>query len=131
MKYTAGNAQAGDRFLVPDGIYCVEIIDAKEKKSKTGNPMIELKHEVRLDGGGSGPKFFDWLVMSDASAWKLDQFLAAAGRHPGEGVEVNIEADELIGLLLTVRLRQRKRDKGTTMEVDAYIVPGTESEWDN
>lgn len=130
MKFTASNPQAGDRFLVPDGPYCVEVVDAKEKTSKSGNPMIELKLEVRPEGGGSGPKFFDWLVMSEAAAWKFDQFLAAAGRHPGEGVEVDIEPDDLIGLLLTARLRQRKRDKGTTMEVDAYIVPGTESEFD-
>lgn len=131
MKFKTSNPQAGDRFLVPDGLYCVEAIDAKEKTSKTGNPMIELKLEVKLEGGGSGPKFFDWLVLSESTAWKMDQFLAAAGKHPGEGVEVDVDADDLIGLLLTARLRQRKRDKGTTMEVDAYIVPGTESEWDN
>ena len=131
MKYTAGNAQAGARFLVPDGLYCVEIIAAKEKTSKSGNEMFELKLEVRPEGGGSGPKFFDWLVLSESTAWKMDQFLAAAGKHPGEGVEVDVDADDLIGLLLTARLRQRKRDKGTTMEVDAYIVPGAESEWDN
>jgi hypothetical protein len=130
MKYTAGNAQAGDRFLVPDGLYCIECVDAKEKTSKKGNPMIELKLEVRPEGGGSGPKFFDWLVINESSAWKMDQFLAAAGKHPGEGVEVDIEPDDLIGLLLTARLRQRKRDKGAIMEVDAYIVPGTESEFD-
>jgi hypothetical protein len=130
MKYTAGNASAGDRFLVPDGIYCVEVLDAKEKTSKQGNPMIELKLQVVPGEGGSGPKFFDWLVMSESSAWKLDQFLAAAGKHPGEGVEIEIEPDDFIGMLITARLRQRKRDKGATMEVDAYIVPGTESEFD-
>ena len=130
MKFVASNPQAGDRFLVPDGLYCVEVIDAKEKRSKAGNDMIELKLEVKLEGGGSGPKFFDWLIISEAAAWKFDQFLAAAGRHPGEGVEIDVEPDDLIGLLLTARLRQRKRDKGTTMEVDAYIVPGSESEFD-
>lgn len=130
MKYTAGNASAGDRFLVPDGIYCVEVLDAKEKTSKQGNPMIELKLQVVPEGGGSGPKFFDWLVMSESSAWKFDQFLAAAGKHPGEGVEMEIDPDDYIGMLITARLRQRKRDKGTTMEIDAYIVPGTASEFD-
>ena len=130
MKFVASNPQAGDRFLVPDGLYCVEVIDAKEKRSKAGNDMIELKLEVKLEGGGSGPKFFDWLIISEAAAWKFDQFLAAAGRHPGEGVEIDVDPDDLIGLLVTARLRQRKRDKGTTMEVDAYIVPGSESEFD-
>ena len=130
MKYTAGNTSAGDRFLVPDGIYCVEVLDAKEKTSKQGNPMIEFKLQVVPEGGGSGPKFFDWLVQSESSAWKIDQFLAAAGKHPGEGVEIEIDPDDYIGMLITARLRQRKRDKGATMEVDAYIVPGAASEFD-
>jgi hypothetical protein len=131
LKYTTGSAEAGNRFLVPDGIYEVEVINAIEKTSKTsGQPMIELKVQVVGQNGDHGPKFFDWLVMSEGGAWKIDSFLVAAGKHPGEGVEIELEADDLIGVAVRARLKQRKKDNGTVMEVDAYLAPESETEFD-
>lgn len=43
MKIVTGNPAAGnDRFLVPPGIYEIECVEAIEKTSKDGNPMIQL-----------------------------------------------------------------------------------------
>lgn len=132
MKYTAGSQNAGnDRFLVPDGIYEIECIDAKEKTSKTsGNPMMELNWQIVGKNGDHGPKLKDWLVMSEAVAWRIDSFLVAAGKHPGEGVEIELEADDLIGVAVRARLKQEKDTKGTNMRVDAYLGPEQESEFD-
>lgn len=129
MKYTTNNPSSSARFLVPDGIYEIEILDAKERTSKSGNPMMELKCQVHQNGE-SGPKFYDWLVMSEGAAWKIDNFLAAVGRHPGEGVEVDLDGDDLIGMTCRARLKQRKKDNGAVMEVDAYLTPEQESEFD-
>jgi hypothetical protein len=131
FKYTAGAANAGDRFLVPDGIYEIECIDAKEKTSqKSGNPMLELNWQIVGENGEHGPKLKDWLVMSEAVMWRIDAFLTAIGKHPGEGVEIELEADDLIGTAVRARLKQEKDDKGTNMRVDAYLPPESETEFD-
>lgn len=131
MKYTASSpTAANDRFLVPDGIYEIECIDAREKTSKGGNPMIEINWQIVGTNGDNGPKFKDWLVMSEAVAWRIDAFLVAIGKHPGEGVEVELEADDLIGVSTRARLKQEKDAKGTNMRVDAYLGPDKESEFD-
>jgi hypothetical protein len=131
MKFTAGSQTASnDRFLVPDGIYEIECVEAIEKTAKSGNPMIQLNWQVVGKNGDNGPKFKDWLVMTEAVAWRIDSFLLAIGRHPGEGVEVELEADDLIGVSTRARLKQEKDAKGTSMRVDAYLGPEQESEFD-
>jgi hypothetical protein len=130
IRYTTGSAEAGNRFLVPDGIYEMEIIDAKEKTSAKGNPMLELKWEIVGKNGDNGPQLKDWLVMSEAVMWKIDAFLVACGKHPGEGVEIELDADDLIGVAVRARLKQEKDAKGTNMRVDAYLAPESETEFD-
>lgn len=132
MKFTAGSRTASnDRFLVPDGIYEIECVEAIEKTSKSsGNPMIQLTWEIVGKNGDNGPRLKDWLVMSEAVAWRIDAFLVAIGRHPGEGVEVELDADDLIGVSTRARLKQEKDAKGTSMRVDAYLGPEQESEFD-
>ena len=132
MRFTAGSQTASnDRFLVPDGIYEIECVEAIEKTSKSsGNPMIQLTWEIVGKNGDNGPRLKDWLVMSEAVAWRIDAFLVAIGRHPGEGVEVELDADDLIGVSTRARLKQEKDAKGTIMRVDAYLGPEQESEFD-
>jgi hypothetical protein len=130
MKYTTGSATTADRFLVPDGIYEIECIDAKEKTSTKGNPMLELTWQIVGQNGDHGPRLKDWLVMSEAVMWKIDAFLVAAGKHPGEGVEFELEADDQIGTAVRARLKQEKDAKGTNMRVDAYLAPDSETEFD-
>lgn len=131
MKFTAGSQTAGnDRFLVPDGIYEIECVEAIEKTARSGNPMIQLTWEIVGKNGDNGPRLKDWLVMTEAVAWRIDAFLVAIGRHPGEGVEVELEADDLIGVAVRARLKQEKDTKGTSMRVDAYLGPEQESEFD-
>jgi hypothetical protein len=130
MKYTTGSATTADRFLVPDGIYEIECIDAKEKTSAKGNPMLELTWQIVGKNGDNGPKLKDWLTMSEAVMWKIDAFLVSAGKHPGEGVEIELESDDLIGVAVRARLKQEKDAKGTNMRVDAYLAPESETEFD-
>ena len=130
MKFTAGSQTASnDRFLVPDGIYEIECVEAIEKTAKSGNPMIQLTWEIVGKNGDNGPRLKDWLVMTEAVAWRIDAFLVAIGRHPGEGVEVELEADDLIGVSTRARLKQEKDAKGTNMRVDAYLGPDADDEF--
>jgi hypothetical protein len=114
---------------VKDGDYRIAVVNATERTSKAGNPMIELKHEILGPVGGSDfveggrPKVFDNLVFTANAAWKIDQFRAAIGEDVTEGEEVDVDADALIGATLTARIVLGKNDKGADRnEIGAYII---------
>lgn len=70
------NAQSSG--IWPAGDYDFEIKDATEKESASGNEMTEL--EVWLyDDGGKRKMVFDYLVVTEKSAWKIRHFAASCG----------------------------------------------------
>lgn len=119
LTYKAGNPTASS-YTVPDGEYTVRVEDAMEKTSNSGNDMIQLQLRIIRHDKTEGPAMKDWLVFSEKAFWKVDQFLIAAGKHPGEGEEVSVDADELIGVEVRASLVQEKTDKGTNMRVERY-----------
>jgi hypothetical protein len=59
--------------LLSEGTYSFIIKKAVEKRSKSGNEMIEVVLEVFADDGGS--RFVsDYLVSTDKMAWKISHF---------------------------------------------------------
>ncbi len=103
-------------FVHPAGDYSFEVVNAEEKKSKSGNDMIELTLLVK------GSKVYDNLVFIEKVFWKIDQFLKSTGSHPGEGKEINVEADDCVGQKGRVRLSVGKNDKGNERnEVECYL----------
>lgn len=119
LKYKVGNPEASS-FIVPNGEYTVRVEDAMEKTSNSGNDMIELQLRIIRHDKTEGPAMKDWLVFSEKAYWRVDQFLIAAGKHPGEGEEVSLDADELIGVEVGASLVQEKTDEGTNMRVKRY-----------
>lgn len=96
-SYKQNEPKAG-AFFVPPGTYGVEIVKAVEKTSQNGNPMISLTCEISLGNGKVGPTVWDNLVFTSKAAWKIDQVLASIGRAIVPGEDVNVEADDLIGM---------------------------------
>ncbi len=127
ITYKAGNPDAQPSFLVEPGEYTVRVADAKQTVSKKGNDMIELKIKVIHPDRTEGPGLFDYLVFSEKALWKVDQFLAAVGMHPGEGEAFDVEPDDLIGKECTAELEQETNDKGnTSMKVARYFAADDE-----
>jgi len=62
--------------VMPEGIYPFVVIEAKERTSKNGNEMIELKLEV-LDDQNRAHTIFDYLLAS--MAFKLKHFCEHTG----------------------------------------------------
>lgn len=123
MKYTTGNPAASTRAThVAPGEYKLRVLDAVERVSKKGNPMIELTLQVRHDDGTVGPKLFDYLVFDESSAWKIDQFLASAGMHPGAEKEVDVQAQEVIGWEVVAALKVETYNGNTNNKVANYII---------
>lgn len=64
--------------LLDPGTYKFVVAEATEKKSKSGNDMIELVLE-HTDADGRTHKVWDYLVGIESAAWKTYQFCKAAG----------------------------------------------------
>ena len=64
--------------LWPKGAYDFAVRDAADKVSEKGNDMIELDVEV-VNGDGETRTVKDWLVATDASAYKIRHFARATG----------------------------------------------------
>lgn len=64
--------------LLPEGQYEAVVKSAKEKVSKSGNPMIEL---ILSCYSSTGAKYdvFDYLLSTDDWAWKVRHFCESAG----------------------------------------------------
>lgn len=62
--------------LIEEGVYPFEVIEAADKKSKSGNDMIELKLKL-WDNLGRERQCFDYLL--EAMAFKLRHFCEAVG----------------------------------------------------
>lgn len=120
ISYTAGKPEERKFTVLPAGEYNFRVLDAEEKRSKTGNDMIEVKLDVFK--GEESAIVYDYLVFAEKSKWKVDHFLKCVGLLPEEGTNVDISGNDLIGHQGRVKLRIGKTDKNNDRnEVDAYL----------
>lgn len=81
--------------------------------------MIELKLKVEPDG----PVFYDHLVFTESSFWKIDVFRAAIGETVIANEEIEIVADDLIGRQGRARLVVEEYNGRKRNKVAAWLVP--------
>lgn len=94
--YTTGKPSAPQLHVEP-GDYKLKVIEATDEKSQASNPQIKLKLRVIREDGSDGPALFDYLVFTSSAYWKIDAFLKACGQHPGEGANVDVTPEMVIG----------------------------------
>ena len=98
IKHTySGEDQKFD--VLDAGTYPATIIEAIEKVSKNGNDMIEIVFETE-----GGHRIYDYLVFTEKTAFKVDAFISAIGKAPQKGKEVELTADELVGVELNIEV---------------------------
>lgn len=81
MKFnpvTEQEADAQSSNLWPDGEYDFEVKEAEEKEAKSGNDMFAMELWL-YDQAGGRKVIFDYLVLSEKSAWKLRHFASSCG----------------------------------------------------
>lgn len=107
-----------------DGQYLCAIIGAEEKTSKRGSEMIELKCEAIGPNieEEKGSIFYDYLVFSESSFWKIDDFRRAIGETIVEGAEVSIEADDLIGKTFEAHLISEGFNGKDSNKIGKYVT---------
>lgn len=119
--YTAGTPQSQE-FHVKPGEYKFRVVDATEEKSKAGNEQIKLKLKILLPGGKEAHSVFDYLVFTQSCFWRIDAFLKAIDKHPGENQSINVEASDCIGHEGRFRLVDEKQQDGSLRnKVDTYL----------
>jgi hypothetical protein len=114
--------EAPKRIVKKAGDYPFEVKDATLKKAQSGNQYIELKLAVGEPGDES--TVYDNLTFTESSAWKISQFMYSTelADPANKGTEINLEADDCLGLKGRVKLKvgkdSQKQDKN---EVDSYL----------
>lgn len=124
ISYTAGAPQSGGFDpILEKGRYRFCVADAEQKKSKAGNPMIEFKARHLKEDGSKGRAVYGNLVFTEKAYWKIDQFLSACGRHPGEGEAIEIDTDDMVGWEFDADVEITRDDKGRDRnEFTAFVI---------
>lgn len=112
-------------FTVPEennyitaGIHRLEVVEAVDKLSKAGNEMIEIK--LQSEAGGT---IRDFLVFSTKAAFKLRQFLEAAGKELQTGERINLTSDQCMDLKPMWALVAPDEENPQYMKIRKYLKP--------
>ncbi len=109
------------QFHVPPGEYTLNIMDAVEETSKGGNDMIKLKCRVVNEDGTLGVSLYEYLVFSEKALFRIDQFLAACGKHPGPGLDFSLDCEEMIGWEFRATLKVEEHNGSKNNKIAAYL----------
>lgn len=125
ISYTTGAPQSGGVDpILPKGRYRFRVADAEQTKSKAGNPMIEFKARHIKEDGTEGRAVYGMLVFAEKALWKVDQFLAACGSHPGAGKEIELDTDDMIGWEFDADVEITKDNKDRDRnEFTNFVIP--------
>jgi hypothetical protein len=104
-------------FLKP-GIQVMEVVAAVDKVSKNGNEMIEITLESK---GGAQVK--DYLVFTTKAAFKLKEFLQAAGRKLKKGDKISLTYKECLEVDPLVVELAPDEENPKYMRVKRYLTP--------
>jgi len=119
LKYTGKETEQPEYKILDAGDYNFVVDDAQERNSKSGNAMIALKLKV-----GEAPNdrnVYDYLVFDGKSEWKLGTFLHAIGQHPGVGVEMEIDPNDLVGRSGRAKIKVELYNGNKSNKVQDYL----------
>ena len=119
LTYTTKAPEAA-QFHVPPGDYTLNVMDATEETSKSGNDQIKLKLRVVNEDGTLGVSLYEYLVFSEKALFRIDQFLAACGKHPGPGHDFALDCEEMIGWEFEATLKVEEHNGNKGNKVAAY-----------
>ena len=103
---------------IPPGVHRLEVVEAVDKVSKSGNEMIEIK--LQSEAGGT---IRDFLVFSTKAAFKLRQFLEAAGKKLQTGERINLTSEQCMELKPMWAIIGPDEDRPQYMKVRKYLKP--------
>jgi hypothetical protein len=88
-----------ETYFVEPGKYQIEITEGIEGISKkSGYPYIKLTCRVKLADGSEGPEISYYMNFTPESAYYNDKVRQALGQAVVPGEDVNIEAEDFVGM---------------------------------
>ena len=93
----------------------------EERLTKSGDDMIQLV--VKVGNAEQNIIIMEYLVFSDSSEWKLNEFLKSAGIYPGE-VEYFLSAEMCVGLRGQCKTINRTKDNYTNTHIASWLEAG-------
>lgn len=119
IKYdVTGVESKGDRPVPKPGVYRCKIISCVDAKPENKDRRLEVQYEI-LEGDSKGYRLYDYIVFSEASEWKLAQFIRACGL-PDKGA---LDPDKLVGVAINVRTRVENSEQYGTSAKPASLMP--------
>lgn len=124
ITFTAEDPQSGGIDpILEKGRYKFRVVDAEEKTSKAGNPMIEFKARHLKDDDTEGRAVYGNLVFTEKALWRVNQFVSACGKHPGKGQDCTVDTDDMIGWEFEAEVDVTKDNKDRDRnEFSAFII---------
>lgn len=124
FPYNASGIDASGGFTpAPEGVYMLKIVDAAEKTSKKGNPMVSVRCQIDDANEWLGTTVWHnvtFLPKDAKGAGMAVQFLAAIG-EPHEG-EFEVDAFNWKGKSFRAKLKIEKDLQGRNRNQIAYLV---------
>lgn len=82
IKYNVKGVERGARKQPKPGLYRAKITQVEVGQSKAGNDQLVVHFQITTDGSGrktefKGSKMRTWIGLSEASQWKLGEFVDA------------------------------------------------------
>ncbi|MFA5153479.1 MAG: DUF669 domain-containing protein [Clostridia bacterium] len=110
--------------FVKPGVYPATIVRAEETISKaSGNEMIKLAWKLDTPADW----VWDYLTFSSKTTWRVNTFLKACGIAPEKGNDIELVADELVGLHALLELEiEEDRNGQTRNRVARYVAEESE-----
>lgn len=130
IKYDVRDVESSGGFETPPpGLYKATLVECNLKESKKGNEMLECIYEL-VGGDYKGSRVWDYVVLNEASEWKLRQFLEAVGKVAGKrGAKGSFDPDEFEEAEVQVRLKHETYNDEPRARV-AAVLPLPEDEDD-
>jgi hypothetical protein len=126
VDWRGADLSGGGGFLIADGLYEMELVEAEATTSKTGNPQIVWDFKG-LDGEAKGKKFRYWTSLQKQALFKLKALLEAFG-HDIDGTAIGeLDLDELIGGIVLGDVRQDTYD-GKVRSKLSDVLPSGQAE---
>jgi|GEM_PF-1949321 hypothetical protein len=122
MPVLRAEGREGYTKLEPGKPYFFKVIEAEAKYSqRSGDDQIQL---VLFVGDKSGKtKVFETLTFSDKAYFRIEHFLKAAGRYPGDGIAVYFDETDVINLSgrCTIRYELNEKNNKEYAKIDDWL----------
>lgn len=86
-------------------------------KPDKNKPRLEVIYEI-TDDKFKGSRLWDYVSFSDASKWKLDQFLQAVGAADKKKRKGELNTDKVVNMPVRIRVKGEQRIQPGTSEVE-------------